>query len=415
MNASLARAEALLNSNRPEPAAEELRKLLAEDPENGDALVLLARALSRLKKYKEAAAAAEGAVGLMPDSAYAYYVQGCVHHDADALVQARAALEEAIRINPANPHAHSLLANIDLRESRFHDALERAETALQLDPENILGNNVRAGALLKLGRVDLARDSLHATLSRNPEDVDTHSNLGWHVLQTGNHRAALDHFLEALRLDPDHENARSGMLYALKARSPFMRLILAYFFWLARLSPGARWGVVIGALIGYRVLANAFAGNESLTLAADAIIWTYLLFVVTSWAGDAFMNIFLLAHPLARHALKAWERTAAFGTAAVVALGLGSLILSLTTGNPESSSTLHSGAIAFLLAALPIGAMNTTRSPLFRIVSGLTALAVISLILLGIFFADASHLVSLALFLSVGFCWIASFVLSKER
>ena len=54
---------------------------------------------------------------------------------------------------------------------------------------------------------------------------------------------------EALRIAPENEYARHGLVEALKARHLVYRMMLAYFLWMARLSSKARWAVVIGALV----------------------------------------------------------------------------------------------------------------------------------------------------------------------
>ena len=54
-------------------------------------------------------------------------------------------------------------------------------------------------------------------LGRNPENAHTNANQGWSLLHGGQPGKALEHFREALRLDPDLEFARAGMVEALKA------------------------------------------------------------------------------------------------------------------------------------------------------------------------------------------------------
>ena len=63
----------------------------------------------------------------------------------------------------------------------------------------------------------------------------------------GNPLKAMEHFREALRLDPEMEWARAGIVEAMKARNFVYRWMLAYFLWMARLDSRVRWGLVIGA------------------------------------------------------------------------------------------------------------------------------------------------------------------------
>ena len=65
-------------------------------------------------------------------------------------------------------------------------------------------------ALVRLGRRDEAGATLEAALARDPENAVTHANQGWARLHAGDFRGALEHFREALRLNPSLEWARAG-------------------------------------------------------------------------------------------------------------------------------------------------------------------------------------------------------------
>ena len=61
------------------------------------------------------------------------------------------------------------------------------------------------------------------------------------VLHQAQPKAALEHFREALRLDPNLQYAQAGIVEALKARNPIYRWMLGYFLWMGRLSDRAKW------------------------------------------------------------------------------------------------------------------------------------------------------------------------------
>ena len=111
-------------------------------------------------------------------------------------------------------------------------------------------------ALVRLGRKSEAVDTVNYALERDPESGFSHANQGWNCLHQNNPKQALDHFREALRLDPELEYAREGMVEALKARNPVYRAMLSYFLWMGRLSDRYQWGIVIGIYFGSRVLLN---------------------------------------------------------------------------------------------------------------------------------------------------------------
>ncbi len=50
--------------------------------------------------------------------------------------------------------------------------------------------------------------TLGSALANDPENALTHANQGWALLHRGDHERALEHFREALRIDPELEWAR---------------------------------------------------------------------------------------------------------------------------------------------------------------------------------------------------------------
>lgn len=65
-------------------------------------------------------------------------------------------------------------------------------------------------ALTQLGHKDEAASSLETALFRDPENAWTHANRGWQQLQHGDREQGMDHFREALRLDPTMDWARGA-------------------------------------------------------------------------------------------------------------------------------------------------------------------------------------------------------------
>ena len=80
--------------------------------------------------------------------------------------------------------------------------------------------------------------------------------MGWAFLNTKDYDQAFAHFREALRLDPESEFARRGVIEAIKAKNRFYALTLAYFLWMERL--GSKGFVfVIGLYIAVQVIARS--------------------------------------------------------------------------------------------------------------------------------------------------------------
>ena len=69
------------------------------------------------------------------------------------------------------------------------------------------------------------------------------------------------HFLSALRIEPEHREAREGLLHAFRARSPLYRAYLKYSFMMEKLGRAGRGMVVIGLLVLMQLANMAFVGT----------------------------------------------------------------------------------------------------------------------------------------------------------
>jgi tetratricopeptide (TPR) repeat protein len=176
------------------------------------------------------------------------------------------AVQEALRLDPADADSFALLSSIELARNRWLAALEAAEQALALNAEHVGAANLRAMALVRLGRKAEAMESVDYALGRAPDNAFSHANQGWNRLHQNDPLKAQEHFREALRLDPNLDYAREGMLEALKARNPVYRIMLAYFLWLGRQSSRFQWAFIIGIFFGGRVA-------RSLSISQPALNW----------------------------------------------------------------------------------------------------------------------------------------------
>ena len=342
----------LIQQGRTDLAEPELRRALGQDPDNPELLAYLALTLSYLDRKGGGLAEAQRAVGLAPDWAFCHYVLAVAYNRLDKLKEAVAAAREAIRLDPDDdrPHVTTSAALLDL--GKPEQALASAETALALNPENTSAANMRALALVKLGRKDEAAAAVEGVLSRDPESAVTHANRGWTLLHQNQPRPAMEAFREALRLEPDNDWARSGIVEAMKARNPIYRALLAYFLWMSRLSSGKRWGVIIGGYLAAQVIPGAML--------------IYLPLVILTWAGDSFFNLVLFLDPFGRLVLTRDERVGALLMGVCV---LGGLALGIG-GAVAGRGGLTVIGVGLFALSLPVGG-TFSRPPNRRLVASL--------------------------------------------
>jgi tetratricopeptide (TPR) repeat protein len=319
----LTRALLLFQQSRYALAEQEVRRVLAERPNDAVAHALLGLCLVHQDKLDEAQREVEEAISREPDSAYSHHCRSLVMEHRKRFAEAEASAREAVRLEPLDADYRARLAAVLFQQERWRDAYNEAMAGLEHDPEHDGCNHLRTMALTKRGRQSDAVASVDALLARDPENAMAHTNKSWALLHQRKPREALEHFREALRIDPTFQYAQAGVVEALKARNPLYRWMLVYFLWMARLSSQARWGVIIGGYIGMRVLRSVANSNPALAPWILPLIVLYILFVLLTWFAYPLFNLLLRFNKFGRYALSRDQRTASnwFGVCLVVFVG----------------------------------------------------------------------------------------------
>lgn len=357
MNMHQQRALLLLQQGRYELAEQELRKSLGEDPQDPLAHSLLALCLSQRERFDEATHAAQHAVHLAPDAGFPFYVLARVMVARNRDSEAFEAINEAIRLDPADERYYGCLALLHFRTRNWRQTLEAARQGLAVDPDDDQCANLEAMALRKLGRTADADATIQRALERNPEDAYTHANRGWALLEQGDHQQALDHFRESLRIDPSLDWAREGITQALKARYFIYRVFLGFFFWMAKLSRGAQWGIIIGGVVGIRVLRNLADANPDLKPFYWPLLGAYVGFVLMTWLAEPLFNLLLRLSRYGRLALSREQVLTSnyVGGCLLAALGcIATALVGVALGWLDAAAALALSGLVFVLAVLPL-------------------------------------------------------------
>ena len=352
----LGRARLLLDQGRTNDAIKEVKQVLHKDPENDEALSLYARCLYDKNEIDEGIEIILQAIRIDPENSFYFYLLAFGYYKKDENFAALDNLDKAIRLNPYNPEYYGLSAFIHLEEKDFGLALEKADEGLALDPENITCLNARSTALNKLKRTDDAIETMQDALAQDPDNEFTHATVGWNFLEKGKHKDAAKHFREALRINPDHRNARAGLKEALKSKIPPYRWLLQYSFWVNNKSKKARWVIPVALYITVRILSGVLRSNESTAVVGGIIVALYLVFVVTSWIINPLANFFLLFHSDGKYALDLTEKWTAITVVSSLILGCLIFVPALTMGPKDGVyPPLMIAAVILWLMALPLG------------------------------------------------------------
>jgi tetratricopeptide (TPR) repeat protein len=352
------RALALIEQSRYDLAERELRLALAGSPDDPYPHTLLALCLCERQQYAEATEEARTAIRLDPEVPRSHHILARILLERHRPDEALPAIREALRLAPDRPDHYALLAAIRLDLRDWQGALEAAEKGLQADAEHAGCINLRAMALMRLGRRDEAGAALAGTLARDPEDAWSHANQGWVFLQGGERHKALEHFREALRLQPGLDYARAGMVEALKSKNILYALMLRYFLFMARLSHRAQWGIVLGAYLVYRLLREWAEQNEQVRPWVTPLLVGYMVFAVLTWVAGPVFNLLLRLDRFGRHALSPDQVSSSNWIGAV--LGLALLSLAVWVFSHDDVEVLA------LLAALYFGFLLLPLSAVFN-------------------------------------------------
>lgn len=369
------RAEHLEQIGRTDDALTAYRAALAVDPTNADLLRRLAHCQMRSEKEAEQALVTIGqAVALVPNDPYNHVVRSLVLAEQRKSKFAVAAAEEAIALEPELSLGHSALANAYMKRQSWHAAEVSAKKALSLQPDEEMAANILAHALFCQGKQVENQVHISNLLHQDPEDPYTHYAAGLAALQAEQYQKAEEHFLEALRLNPNFDAAREGLLHAFRARSIIYRSYLRYGFFMTRLTSGQRFGLIIGLLLGVQLLRGVLRNVSPGISTGIGVV--YLLFVVWTFVAKSVGSLIVLGDRKARRALRLIDRVDAVVVGGGVVVGLVSLVAGFVTGQ----STLIALGGGCICMAVPVGMALTNDHPKGKYLYGL--LGVINVIVL---------------------------------
>lgn len=357
MNPRIARAQMLLSQRRADQAEKELGQALAEDPNHPLAHALMALCLAESEQWDRATEHAQQAIAAAPDIAFSHYCMAIVCVRRHQFKEAAEAIRAAIDLEPLNADYHELLGKIHASQHEWSEALACAKEALACNAEHVDARNLKTLALRNLGQGEAAEAEMLETLAEDPDNAWTHANLGWRYLEQNDTKKAMHHFREALRIDPELEWARIGVVETLKSRNVAYRLFLKYFLLMGRLTQSGQWKVVLGLWLLFVVLNQVAEKVPALAPWVTPLLIAYLLFVLGTWLAGPLADLALRLHPFGKLALSRRERRASnwiggclLGAivSGVVGIALGSQGFAYLTG-------------FFLLMLLPLGA--TVKAP----------------------------------------------------
>jgi tetratricopeptide (TPR) repeat protein len=365
MNDPFTRALLFVRQGRYREAESYLRQAIQSDPDDPQSFFFLATCLMHDPKTRpEALLMIDRALRLRPMQAFYHAQRANILILLSRTKEALAEVQAARSLAPDSPDSYVAESLAMLVCGKPREAERAARQALALDAGNEAAGDSLADALRMQGRLEESAVEVRGLLGKNPENPWAHSSAGMLALQRGAVREAQEYFLSALRIDPEHREAREGLLHAFRSRMPLYGTYLKYSFAMEKLGRGGRTAVVIGLLVLMQIANIAFVG--SLASVGVIVVALYFLFVLWIWAAKSIGNLFLLFDRFARHSLCSGEKQEALvvggGALAGVALFVAGLLLK-QVGVVIIGLTLVAGAF-------PMSLVFTNRSEIGRVVFG---------------------------------------------
>jgi tetratricopeptide (TPR) repeat protein len=301
--ANLQRGRMLRTMGRSAEAEKFLQSAIGAQPDNAEGYYELAFCYCNwTNHHKQALQTIDRAIGLDPSRAAFFSLRAWILGNLDKNQEALQTANQALEMNPYDILAHNAKARAYMDMSDWADAEAAARHALSLDTDNEVAGNILAIALRQQGRLEESQAVTASMLAQAPDDAMSQNNAGWSALQAGDYRRANRHFLEALRLNPNFDNARRGLIHAFNSRVWIYRMYFQYLAWMSKHKTGGRYAIVIVIYLIYRVVIGtmrAELGQQAQDWVFVAVTYYFIFFGY----GRSFANFFLLLDPFARHAL----------------------------------------------------------------------------------------------------------------
>ncbi|KAJ56115.1 hypothetical protein ACMU_10185 [Actibacterium mucosum KCTC 23349] len=207
--AELGRANTLERSGKPDAAVEVLASLAKDYPSVPIVQTTLGDTLSGLRRFEEATAAYDAAIGLFsettPSQWYIYYARGITFERRQLWPQAEADFRKALELSPDQPRVLNYLGySLVEKRIKLDEALDMIERAVAGRPDDGYITDSLGWVLYRLGRFDEAVPHMERAVELMPIDPIINDHLGDVLWKVGRKLEAEFQWKRALSLvDPE--------------------------------------------------------------------------------------------------------------------------------------------------------------------------------------------------------------------
>ena len=194
-------AVALQKAGRAADAAAELERVVAEAPQNRNAVVLLAECRVRLGEYGKAAALLTPLHDASPDDRAVTYLLGLSLVQDKQLDRGKLLLDQVLR-DGDSAETRLLMGVAKLGAADYAAARDDLRRAVELDPSLPMVHGFLGRALMNLGDLGGATEEFRREIQADPNDFDANLFLGVLLKQDNAYEEAMARFEKAASLRP---------------------------------------------------------------------------------------------------------------------------------------------------------------------------------------------------------------------
>jgi len=182
-------------TNRPDPSKTDL-------PPKVRGLVRAAGKNFQQGNYRAAGKQYQQILAEDPNNLEALSNLGVVYVRSGNLRSAESTLEKAVAISPDNDFLLTTLGIVQYRQSKFDEAIVQLTKAIAINPKSATAHNYLGIAASQKGRQKEAETEILQALANNPDDADAHFNLAVILITTqpGSKELAKEHYARATAL-----------------------------------------------------------------------------------------------------------------------------------------------------------------------------------------------------------------------
>jgi len=207
----LRQANSAVRERRFADALPILRQVLAADPRNAFAQLVLGSAFMGMTDYRSAIAQYRKYLGLVPTSAYAHQWMAVCYLRLEDRQSAVREAEAALAIDPRFSDARILKGGVLAARGDYPGALAELRAAVDADPSKPVIRLDLAKVLGEAGLVAEAEAQFEAALELQPDFAPALTGLGALHAGQGHYEQAATELQRALRVDPRQEEARFNL------------------------------------------------------------------------------------------------------------------------------------------------------------------------------------------------------------